>query len=95
MHSHYLDSPVKVFMHISLQCVNVSKTILCLYDTPVRERKVTQCISEQENGENIFPNVFQRIGNWLEAFEFSEVINGTMGTIAFVWICAQPIHFRF
>lgn len=46
------------------------------------------CVYEQENGENIFSNVFLTFGNWLEAFGFSEVINGTMGTVTFVWICA-------
>lgn len=60
----------------------------CLYDTPVREGKVAPCVYEQENGEGIFPNVFLMFGNWLEAFGFSEVINGTMGTVTFVWICA-------
>lgn len=61
---------------------------LCLYDTPVRAGKVAPCVYEQENGENIFSNVFLTFGNWLEAFGFSEVINGTMGTVTFVWICA-------
>lgn len=95
MHGRYPDSSVKIFRRISLQCVNVSKIILCLYDTLVKEGKVAPCVYEQENGEHIFPNVFLMFGNWLEAFEFSEVINGTMATITFVWICSQPIHFRF
>lgn len=43
---------------------------LCLYDTPVREGKVAPHVYEQENGENIFPDVFLMFGNWLEAFGF-------------------------
>lgn len=73
----------------------MSHKSLCVFDTLVREGKVVLCVYEQENRENIFPNVFLMFGNWLEAFGFLEVINCTMGAVTFIWICAQPIHFGF